>query len=811
MARSGDARHWLGLRRRVECGRCFALGATRYPGDPLQHPFRRLRVRDHGIVVQQPEARETPPFRYGRHGSADAVALRSAPFVTDDAAIDRAAAEIEALRERVAGAIGAAKSQLSAADSEIATLRRQLADAEGEIAALKSHAAAAERECAALQAGLAAAAGEAAALKAETASLAEQAASLKEASAALGEQAAALKTEAGSWRAQLYRSERMLIDELDRIALRTIAAAAPDPAADADAPEVSVIMPVFNRPELLVLAVRSVLAQRFQRWELIVVDDGSTDDIAGAMQPLRADPRIRLVRRTNAGECAARNTGIGLARGELIAYLDSDNFWYPDFLAAAAETFRADPALEVAYGAIAYDWPNGDVRFYHLPFDRAALLRDNLADVNVIVHRRSAYERFGGFDETLARAVEWDLLLRYTADRPAALIPAIGARYRIVDKDRLSARRPLADSVFRIRRKWWARPETPPRVLFAAGALPLASARRLDAEIACMIRFGAAAAVWAPGPDAAWPAAQPFAADCVLHRGTLADAIAAFRPDVVHLHGLAALEQQRATLAAAGVPVTLRGRGADTAPAAIAKALELPSLARAYLLPGAGDPAREPRLRHAAPVFDTTRFAPSLDKKDGRLVLRAAPGLPASELRFMLDLAKLVPEHRVVVAIARIAGQDGEIAALHAYRAETGSPAELLIDPPQAELARLFAAAGLYVHSAPAGGPPRAGGPDSVAEAMATGAHALVRKAAPYAAFVSDPEALYVDTADAAARIRATLAWTDTEWRAAQIRAIDRAFAHYADEIVLRPMFEDWCAIARERAAADAAATVAAP
>ena len=123
-------------------------------------------------------------------------------------------------------------------------------------------------------------------------------------------------------------------------------------------------MPVFNRPELLLTAVKSVLAQTFRNWELIIVDDGSTDDIAGALRPLLADPRIRLVRQQNRGECVARNNGVRLARGEIVAYLDSDNFWYPHFLAAAVEVFRADPDLDIAYGAIAYDWPNGDVRFY---------------------------------------------------------------------------------------------------------------------------------------------------------------------------------------------------------------------------------------------------------------------------------------------------------------------------------------------------------------------------------------------------------------------------------------------------------------
>ena len=127
------------------------------------------------------------------------------------------------------------------------------------------------------------------------------------------------------------------------------------------------------------------------------------------------------------------------------------------------------------------------------------------------------------------------------------------------------------------------------------------------------------------------------------------------------------------------------------------------------------------------------------------------------------------------------------------------APAELRIDLPRAELAALFAAAGIYAHSAVANRP-RAGGPASIAEAMATGAYVIARRAQPFASIVDGPDALYRDLAEAAALIRATEAWTDAEWRAAQNRSIERAFQLHADEIVLRPLFDDWCAIAGQRA-----------
>src|SRR5262245_26703612 len=98
-------------------------------------------------------------------------------------------------------------------------------------------------------------------------------------------------------------------------------------------PVVSVIVPVYNRVDLLKDAVRSVLAQSFADFELIVVDDGSTADIAGALRPFE-DGRIRLMRHdVNRGAAAARNSGIAEARGKFCAFLHSDDQWHPEKLA----------------------------------------------------------------------------------------------------------------------------------------------------------------------------------------------------------------------------------------------------------------------------------------------------------------------------------------------------------------------------------------------------------------------------------------------------------------------------------------------
>lgn len=104
-------------------------------------------------------------------------------------------------------------------------------------------------------------------------------------------------------------------------------------------PEVSIILPTCNRADTVMRAVGSVLAQTFQDWELIVIDDGSTDSTP--QLNLDVDSRIRLIRQHNQGVAAARNAGIAVSKGHLIAFLDSDDEWLPHFLELSVGFLRA--------------------------------------------------------------------------------------------------------------------------------------------------------------------------------------------------------------------------------------------------------------------------------------------------------------------------------------------------------------------------------------------------------------------------------------------------------------------------------------
>jgi glycosyltransferase involved in cell wall biosynthesis len=122
-------------------------------------------------------------------------------------------------------------------------------------------------------------------------------------------------------------------------------------------PRFSVLMPTYNRADTILRAIESVLAQTYADWELVVVDDGSTD---GTFEKIaNVDPRIRIIRQPNQGLAGARNTGMRSAAGDLVAFLDSDDEWLPHHLELASAFFDAFPLESVFTGEFWEDFGNG--------------------------------------------------------------------------------------------------------------------------------------------------------------------------------------------------------------------------------------------------------------------------------------------------------------------------------------------------------------------------------------------------------------------------------------------------------------------
>jgi glycosyltransferase involved in cell wall biosynthesis len=183
------------------------------------------------------------------------------------------------------------------------------------------------------------------------------------------------------------------------------------------APRVSVIIPTYNRADLVQQALASVKAQTYRDFEIVVVDDGGTD---GTFEVLSADREIRVLRHAGRrGVSAARNTGIIAARGEWLAFLDSDDLWLPDKLARQILLLEGQPALLICQTG--ETWVRRGVRVNKPLSHRQvggkiflpSLARCVISPSAVVLHRRLISDH-GGFDETLPAAEDYDLWLRLT-------------------------------------------------------------------------------------------------------------------------------------------------------------------------------------------------------------------------------------------------------------------------------------------------------------------------------------------------------------------------------------------------------------
>ena len=237
---------------------------------------------------------------------------------------------------------------------------------------------------------------------------------------------------------------------------------------------VSVIIPAYNAERDIAAAVRSVLAQTCQDFEIIVVDDGSRDGTLAALQPF--GKRVRVHQQRNAGVSAARNTGARLAAGDWLAFLDADDAWMPAKLERQlALTTPMSFTDRLNIGALG-DLPvlqstatpmrGGDIF--------VALMREaNFITTSSVMIRRALFAELGGFDPSLQTAEDWDLWLRVAARHPIGFVPEPLVQYRLqsgslsrsyerINHDRLAViSRALAlprsrDLDWKTRRRIWA-------------------------------------------------------------------------------------------------------------------------------------------------------------------------------------------------------------------------------------------------------------------------------------------------------------------------------------------------------------------
>lgn len=200
---------------------------------------------------------------------------------------------------------------------------------------------------------------------------------------------------------------------------------------------VSVVMPSYNHAPYITRAIASVRAQTYDRIELIVVDDGSSDGSVALLRELQAEHGFTLICQENAGVCRTLNRGVReAATGDYIALLASDDLWAPDKLERQLAALEADPAAEFCFSQ-AVEFIDDDAPASGRIFPKRCLrgtvlkkvfLRQHVPAGTMLFSRR-LYDQLGGFDETL-REEDWDFVIRSAAATRFAAVDAPLLHYR---------------------------------------------------------------------------------------------------------------------------------------------------------------------------------------------------------------------------------------------------------------------------------------------------------------------------------------------------------------------------------------------
>ena len=202
-------------------------------------------------------------------------------------------------------------------------------------------------------------------------------------------------------------------------------------------PLVSVIIPAYNAIDYLAETIETVFSQTFQDFEIVIVDDGSTDDTAKLINQLSQEkPQIKLVSQANQGVSAARNTGIRQAQGKYIAILDADDLWEPTKLEQQVNSLENNPTVGLCYTWTALADSQGQATGRVIASQAEGDVWQQLTEMNIVccgstpMIRRCCFDDVGFFDENLRFSEDWDMWWRIAAKYHFSVIKEPLIRYR---------------------------------------------------------------------------------------------------------------------------------------------------------------------------------------------------------------------------------------------------------------------------------------------------------------------------------------------------------------------------------------------
>jgi glycosyltransferase involved in cell wall biosynthesis len=204
-------------------------------------------------------------------------------------------------------------------------------------------------------------------------------------------------------------------------------------------PQISIVIPAYNAESTILETLESVLKQTFTDFEVLVINDGSTDNTQSLVEAV-ADPRVQIINYPNGGVCVARNRGIDLAKGDLITFLDADDLWTADKLERQWNALQEYPEAGVAYSwTYVMDMTQAkNSPTFHMSSQcqwsgnvYESLLLHNFIDSgsNVLI-RREAIASVGEFDSSCAGCADWDYWIRLSVKWPFVVVPKFQIFYR---------------------------------------------------------------------------------------------------------------------------------------------------------------------------------------------------------------------------------------------------------------------------------------------------------------------------------------------------------------------------------------------
>lgn len=202
-------------------------------------------------------------------------------------------------------------------------------------------------------------------------------------------------------------------------------------------PAVSVIIPTYNHAHFLPEALKSVLDQSYTDFEVIIVDDGSTDNTKDVIQPFFNDSRVRYIYQENSGLPATRNRGIKEAKGTFVALLDSDDIWLPSKLEKQVSLFDADSEVVLIYCDAEFIDVNGDTipdpGYKPIPgstYKDLLYMNWVIGSGSSVLIRKSVFEKAGLFDETLTGLDDIDMWIRILRNRKSDYVDEVLVKIR---------------------------------------------------------------------------------------------------------------------------------------------------------------------------------------------------------------------------------------------------------------------------------------------------------------------------------------------------------------------------------------------